>query len=288
MKKACHFINGLLLATAACLAQGEPMQLTTDIPDCRMPAAKILPEKYQTLAKKNKEFAWVRKAGADDYNVNGNGWERIDGSSIHTWLEFSRVDLDNDGMCDWYLHAASPMSTGGDRDSINTLYLGRQGGWLRIGATLPANKPDELGFGKADEQQEHYLFGEEIGVIHDANDRVNYLIGAFYDRHVQRNSMPGYRVMVWDADKKTLRVLDKWEPGSNAAGVYAFFKQHGARTPSAKTAAPDDTLYRFDPDIEAFEIEQACDPDSPQRSAPDLCGAVSRHLLARCKRQQVR
>lgn len=250
------------------------MRLTTDIPDCCMSVGKILPQKYQTLAKKNKEFAWVRKAGADDANVNGNGWETIDGSSIHTWFKFSRVDLDNDGMCDWYLHAAFQMSIGGDHDSINTLYLGRKGGWLRIGATLPANRPDELGFGKAYEQQQGYLFGEEIGVIHDATKRVNYLIGAFYSRHVRRDSMPGYRVMVWDADKKTLRLLDKWKPGSKAAEVYAFFKQHGAQTPAPKTAAPEDTLYHFDPEIEAFEMEQACDPDSPQWSAPHLYGAV--------------
>lgn len=288
MKKTCHFIHGLLLATAASLAQGEPMQLTTDIPDCRMPAGKVLPQKYQTLAKKYKEFAWIRKAGADDYIVNGEGWERIDGSSMFNWFTFFRVDLNNDGLCDWYLNASAPMSTGGDRDSINTIYIGRAKGWSRLGARVPDNKPDQLGAGSAIAEQDNYLFGEEIATIHDASSGTNYIVSAFFNRHVQRDSMPGYRVMAWDTDKKTLRLLDKWEPGSKTAEVYAFFKQHGARTPAPKTAAPEDTLYRFDPEIDAFEIEQACNPDSLQRSAPDLYGAVSPHLPARCERQQAR
>lgn len=284
MKHACRFVNGLILATAASLAQGASMQLTLDTPDCRMPPGKPLPEKYQALARKNKEFAWVRQAKPGDHAVNGNGWESIDGSSIHTWFAFSKIDLDNDGMCDWYLHAASPLSSGGDRDSINTLYLGRKNGWLRVGATVPADKPDELGFGKTNEQQAHYLFGEEVSVIHDAKNRMNYLVSAFYNRHVQRDSMPGYRILAWDAGRNTLRLLDKWEPGSQAAEVYAFFKTHGARLPAAKTAAQEDTVDRFDEEIEQSELEQACNPDSPQRSSPELYGAVSRHLLARCKR----
>ncbi len=144
MKKICLFANGLILATATATAQGASMQLTLDMPDCRMPPGKPLPDKYQALARKEKEFAWVRDAKPGDHAVNGNGWERIDGASNHTWIAFSKIDLDNDGMCDWYLHAASALSSGGDRDSINTLYLGRKNGWLRVGATVPANKPDEL------------------------------------------------------------------------------------------------------------------------------------------------
>ena len=284
MKKICLFMNGLILAAATATAQGASMQLTLDMPDCRMPPGKPLPDKYQALARKEKEFAWVRDAKPDDHAVSGNGWERIDGSSNHTWFAFSKIDLDNDGMCDWYLHAASALSSGGDRDSINTLYFGRKNGWLRVGATVPANKPDELGFGKTNEQQAHYLFGEEVSVIHDAKNRVNYLVSAFYNRHVRRDSLPGYRILAWDAGRQSLRLLDKWEPGSKAAEVYAFFKTHGARIPSAKDAVPEDALDRFDHEIEEDEIAQACNPDSPQRSSPELYGAVSRYLLARCKR----
>jgi hypothetical protein len=264
-------------------ARLQHMPLTAEVPACRMPAAKVLPDKYYALAKKNKEFAWVRKASADDHEVSGNGWERVDGSSMFTWFAFSRVDLNNDGLCDWFVHAAAPISTGGNRDSINTLYLGRKNGWQRIGAAVPADKPDELGFGKTEEEQGQYLFGEEFGVIHDPASKTNYLVGAFYNRHEHASSKPGYLIQVGDKDRHTLRLLDKWDPTSKAAAVYAFFKAHGARMPASTKTAPQDTIERFDPEIEALEREQACNPDSPQRASPKLYGAVSPYLLARCK-----
>ena len=284
MKKICLFANGLILATATATAQGASMQLTLDMPDCRMPPGKPLPDKYQALARKEKEFAWVRDAKPGDHAVNGNGWERIDGASNHTWFAFSKIDLDNDGMCDWYLHAASALSSGGDRDSINTLYLGRKNGWLRVGATVPANKPDELGFGNSDAEQSRYLFGEDISVIHDAATRTNYFITAFYSRHVSYASLPGYRIMMWDENKRSLLVLDKWEPQSRAAQVYAFFKTHGARRPALKTEQSSDTLEQFDPDTETFEIAQACDVTATPRTQAEHGSPLSRHLLARCKR----
>lgn len=46
--------------------------------------------------------------------------------------------------------------------------------------------------------------------------------------------LPGYRIMMWDENKRSLLVLDKWEPQSTAAQVYAFFKKHGARRPAFK------------------------------------------------------
>lgn len=272
-----------LFSTIASVASAQGVQPTTQLPACRLPV-KSFPAKYEKLARTDKGYAWIRKAAPADAEVSGNGGERADGSAMYTWLSFYRVDLDNDGQCDWYLNASAPLSSGGDRDSINTLYLGRKNGWLRIGATVPAHEPDEPGVGKTTEQQAHYLFGEEIGVIHDAAGKTNYLVASFPSRHVRGDSLPGYRLQVWDADKKTLRLLDKWEPGSKAAAIYAFFKAHGARLPAASTAAPADTILRFDAEVDAYERAQACNPDSPQRSAPDLYGAVSRHLIARCKR----
>jgi hypothetical protein len=260
------------------------MHLTTNVPNCRMPSGKPLPEKYQKLAKKYKEFAWVLKAQPDDSRVSGSGWERVDGSSMYDWLDFFRIDINSDGYCDWYINASAPMSTGGDSDSINTIYLGRKNDWLRIGASVPDDKPDEFGYGKTVAEQKSYLSGDEIAVIYDATDKANYLITAFHDRNLQRENRPGYRIMNWDADKKSLRLLDKWEPGSKASEVYAFFKVHGAQIPAAKAVEPEDKIQRFDPDIEAFELAQACDPESPQRSFPESNGAVSRFLLARCKR----
>jgi hypothetical protein len=268
----------LLLALACGAVPAQDMRLTTGIP-----AGPVLPAKYGTLAKKWKDFAWLRQVTRDDESAGGNGWERIDGSSIHSWFTFARIDVNNDGWCDWYVNASAPMSTGGDDDTINTLYLGKgSGGWSRIGATLPDNKPDELGFGNAYAEQERYLFGEDATVIHDAASATNYIVTALYDRHVQRYAHPGYRILAWDTGKNTLRPLDKWEPGSKAAAVYAFFKAHGAYVPSAKAAKPEDRIAHFDPEVEAYEFDEACDA---HRSAEEKA-AVSPHLLAQCKRQR--
>jgi hypothetical protein len=272
----------LLLALACAAGHAEDIRLTIEIPACRMPAGPVLPAKYGKLARKSKDFAWLRQVTRNDEFAGGNGWERIDGSSIHSWFAFARIDLNNDGWCDWYINAAAPMSTGGDDDTINTLYLGKGSGWSRIGATLPDNKPDELGFGNAYDEQERYLFGEEPAVIHDAASATNYIVTALYSRHVRRYEYLGYRILAWDAGKNTLRPLDKWEPGSKAAAVYAFFKAHGAYEPSTKATGPQDRITHFDPEIESYELDTACDGD---RSAEEKA-AISPHLLARCKRQR--
>jgi len=149
---------------------------------------------------------------------------------------------------------------------------------------VPNDKPDELGFGKTEAEQAQYLFGEDISVIHDAASNTNYFITAFYSRHVSYPSMSGYRILVWDAKKHNLRLLDKWEPKSRAADVYAFFKEHGARRPAMKADKPSDTLEQFDPDTEASELSKACESTTTTtRTQPAQGGSMSRHLLARCK-----
>lgn len=278
-----YWLPAFLLAASAA-AHCETMQLTTDVPECRMPSGRVLPGKYYKVAAIHKEFRWVLKVPPDARLVGEAGWERIDGSSMFDWFTFYRVDLNNDGYCDWYVNISSPVSTGGDRDSINTIYLGGSKRWSRIGATLPDDKPDGLGRGQSNDEQEDYLYGEDIAVVHDAASKMNYFITAFYDRHVQRDRMPGYRLFDWDSGKQTLRLLDKWQPGSKAAEVYAFFKAHGAREPGDKPATVSDAIQKFDPGIEARELEVLCDPNSSQRSSPDLYPPVSPHLLAHCKR----
>lgn len=284
MKKILRNVIPLLLASACAAAAGQTTGLTNTIPACRMPAGKVLPDKYYTLSKAKNAFNWVAGATRGDGVVEGNGWERVDGSGMHDWFSFYRIDLNGDGLCDWYLNAAAPMSTGGDRESINTLYLGRAAGWTRIGADVPQDKPDGLGYGKTSAQQRQFLFGEEPAVIHDAASKANYIVAALYSRNGQRNGRPGYRIFNWDADRNTLRLLDKWEPGSKAAQVYAYFKAHGARMPASAATAASDTIQAFDPDVEAFELEQACDPQSALRSFPEANGVVSKYLLVRCKR----
>lgn len=278
----CHLIHlsCALLIGLRTPASAQSMNLTADIPACRAPTGSVLPAKYEKLARKYKEFAWVREARPDDDELNGSGWEQVGGSSMYSWFEFQRVDLNNDGYCDWYVNALAPTSSGGDRMTINTLYMGQKSGWIKNGANMPDNKPDELGFGDSYAQQKRYLFGEEISVLHDTASKTNYIITAFYNRHEEHMMKPGYRILAWDPDKNTLRLLDKWEPGSKGAEVYAFFKAHWARTP-AKTGSPDsDTMNSFDPELEEIELEAACDAGSSWRDPK----TISPHLLARCKR----
>lgn len=254
------------------------MQLTTKVPECRMPAGNVLPDRYYKLAKTKKEFNWVLKAMPSDHFVNGEGWERIDGSSMFDWFSFYRVDLNNDGYCDWYVNTSTPISAAGDRDSINTIYLGSSKGWMRIGATVPNDKPDGLGRGKSYQEQNRYLFGEDIAIIHDVVSNINYFVTAFYNRHDQYHMRPGYRIFDWDSDKKMLRLLDKWQPGSKAAKVYAFFKTYGAWLPKNETKMSNDSIQQFDPSIEALELMLACNIKSPH-----LYGALSPYMLARCQ-----
>jgi hypothetical protein len=272
-----------LLACTCAAASGQPLLLTTDIPPCRVPGGKVLPDKYYKLQGSSKAFAWVPGATAGAWLISGGGWERIDGSELRDWFSFYRIDLNGDGICDWYVNAAAPMSSGGDRETINTLYLGGPQGWTRIGASVPDNKPDQLGFGKTGEQQQ-FLFGEEPAIIHDRAGKINYLITAFYNRNVQRGGHAGYRIYTWDTSKNTLRWHDKWLPGSKAAEVYAFFKAHGARVAGQPPGAQTDTLQSFDPDLEAFELEQACATPREANAAPQSASEVSAQLLARCRK----
>jgi hypothetical protein len=284
MNRIVSCLHGVLLAVACSLAHSENMRLSTTIPDCRMPAGSVLPQKYQQLARRDKQFAWMAKAGGADRRVSGEGWETIDGSGMRTWFDLFAADLNGDGLCDWYINAASPLSSGGDRDTLNTLYIGQPSGYRRVGASIPASEPDQLGFGRADQQQADYLFGEELAVIHDAASKTSYFVGALYSRNGQQSLQPGYRIMRWDADKTSLRILDKWAPDSPAAQVYAYFKTQGARLPVAKGTAPQDSLLRFDAEIEAAEMMQACGADRAQGAPADGGTFLSPHLLARCKR----
>jgi hypothetical protein len=91
-----------------------------------MPLAggKAAARKGYKLAKKHKEFRWVLKVSPAVGAIFESGWERVDGSSIYEWFMFSRLDMNNNGYGDWYVIAPAAVSTGGDRDFSNTLYLG--------------------------------------------------------------------------------------------------------------------------------------------------------------------
>ena len=126
-------------------------------------------------------------------------------------------------------------------------------------------------------EQLNYLFGEEPGVIHAAGQKVNYLITALYSRHARRSDLPGYRILRWDAAGKTLRARHKWQTGSKAAEVYAYFKKYGAYVTPMKGESLDESTLKFDQDVELYELSQACSADAEQAAM------LSPHLLAACK-----
>lgn len=248
-----------------------------------MPSSRVLPEKYYKLEKHFKQYRWAAKATTDDFIISGKGSEGVDGSGMFDWVSFYRFDINGDGQCDWYINAISPVSTGGDRDSINTIYLRTKTGWSRIGAEIPNDKPDELGYGKANQQQDNYLFGEDIALIHNNLTKINYVITAFKSRHVQENTKPGYRIFAWDKKNNSLKLLDKWEYGSTGAEVYAYFKENGAHEPESPNQTQKKSVRRFDPEIEALEIRKSCNAEELQHTSSYETSSVSPYLLKRCK-----
>ena len=284
MNSQTRGLFAVLTVSVCTVAHADDASFTNVIPECRMPAGGAMPGKYLRLAKRDKAFAWATRVRRTDKDAGGDGWERIDGSSMTNSFSFYRADLNNDGYCDWFLNADAPLSTGGDRDSINTLYLGKANGWLRIGAPVPDDKPDSLGYGETGPQQDRYLFGEDLAVLYDKVAQVHYMISSYAERHAQRDYRPGYRFYVWDETNRTLKMLDKWEPGSKGAAAYAYFKAQGARIPMTKPQEPGSDILRFDPQVEAFEIRHACERRGTEWAYGDKLNPISPHLRARCKR----
>jgi hypothetical protein len=249
--------------------QSAGLELSTAVPACAMPSGRPLPDNYYARPKHGKALTWPPTVTRAQEVAGGEGHERFDGSGIHDWFQFIRTDLNNDGVCDWFVTMSAPDSSGGDHDTLNTLYLGRPKGWLRIGAHVAPADVDTLGSGSSDSEQPEFLFGEGLATIHDMSARVNYFITQFNDRDTEQSLRPGYRIFTWDAQHSTLRLLDKWQPGSPGAKVYAYFKSHGARSPDQ-----DGGLLKFDPAVEALELSQRCSHDS---TTPLASPALSAH-----------
>jgi hypothetical protein len=267
-----------LAATLACAqAPTRALKLTTVVPACTMPEGRVLPLAYYAWPRHGKPLAWAAATTALQGIASGEGQERYDGSGLHDWFELTRVDLDNDGTCDWFVTMSAPDSSGGDHDTLNTLYLGRPTGWERVGARVRPGDVDTLGSGRSDEDQHDFLFGEGLATIHDAMTRTNYFVTAFLERATQQSSTSGYRIFNWDVSRKTLRLLDKWQPGSPGAQVYAFFKAQGAHSSDARAPAG---LVKFDPAVEARELNDRCQPGATSEGD----ARVSPTLLAHCPR----
>ena len=242
-------------------AQSDNVELSLEIPVCKMPKAKPLPEKYYRFSEQWKEFLWVRKVKSNDSSANGSGYERIDGSQLFNWHNFGKLDINGDGTCDWFLVSLAPYSSGAGGGILNTLYVGTPTGWLRIGAQIPNNDPDVLGAGNSSKEQENFSFSSEALIsIWDKKGNVPYLIGSFdKSQDSGRLDQDGYHIYIWDSVKNKLKELDKWQPQSAAAQVYAFFKKNGAVDTSTTGI---DRRVNFDPKIEKDELEKGCSNES--------------------------
>lgn len=264
-------LTSLLMFSSMGSALASDFNLTLDIPLCKMPPGKALPAKYYSLANKYKEFRWVNEVRTVDSIAGGQGGERIDGSGIYNWYGFGKLDINGDGWCDWFLTSLAPYSTGvGGADQLNTLYLGSTSGWKRVGAMVPSGKPDNLGWGNDNEQKRFAFSSGSPLVIRDATTGIIYLIGIFNERYETGRAAYGYRLYTWSPHKNTLQELDKWEPGSAAAQVYAFFKQRGAVDPTQTEAG---RIVHFDPEFENTEFDRGCKNEAVLKRSIHFAGA---------------
>jgi hypothetical protein len=251
------------LAVLAPTAAMAAMTLSADVPACKVAAGPVLPQAYLDLARRDRDFRWAGQVKADVAEAYGDGWERVEGSGMRDGFAFVRLDVDGDGNCDWYLTSSAPQSTGGDRSSFNTLYLWRSGRWLRLGAEVPAGKPDVLGLGRTDAQRPAWLLGESVALLRDSAAGQTWFITWHEARNEAAQQAPGYRLRLWDPARQRLVAQDKWKAGSPSAEVYAYFKAHGARGTGS-----DHGMVSFDPAIEAAERSTLCTLKSVGAVAP--------------------
>ena len=87
----CALVGAAIVTTGS--SQASELTFTLDAPACQMPPGSLLPAKYYVLAKKDKEFRWVKEAKPSAMFVGGSGWERIDGSRIYDGYGFYKLDL---------------------------------------------------------------------------------------------------------------------------------------------------------------------------------------------------
>ena len=221
MKHALLSRASALLAGLAGVIPGAVLAaptLNTDVPACRIGAGPVLPAAYLNLARRDPDFRWVAKVKPEAMEVQGQGWERVEGSGMRDNFFFVRVDLDGDGVCDWFLTSSAPQSAGGDRISFNTFYLWHSGRWQRQGAEVPAGKPDVMGLGRTDAQRTAWQFGDQLALVRNSATAQTWFISWHESRVEAHTETPGYRLSLWDPKRQSLSLQDKWKPGSAAIG----------------------------------------------------------------------
>jgi hypothetical protein len=260
MKIFFHAALGLAVSVVTSFSYAQSYNFDFVVPHCKMPAAKPMPKKYYELARRYKEFRWALTVKRTDFLAGGDGFERVHRSQMYETFVFDKFDLNNDGICDWFVTNLAPLSTGGDSLAINTIYLGQQNSWLRIGAKMPDSSPDTLGAGRSMDDWDNYSFSARTLIqVVDKSSKKSYFIGTFDSRSTgARDFSKGYTVYEWDNKKRNLTVLDKWEQGSAAEAAYAFFKANGDTPQSKMPKGIPEVSFSFGAEVEESEFIYYC------------------------------
>jgi hypothetical protein len=246
-------MNSLIytIAAACSLLIARPalaeLQFTGKMPECKSPKGRNLPSKYY-------RYEWAKTVTRGDSIVGGNAEKKFDDpdEKSYLWHKLVKADINSDGWCDWIVTSSFPLSAGGDRNSINTFYLGTAEEWKRRGADLKGgqNIPDGLGFTKSIDQENLFNFFESVGFLYEKTERRMYLIGMFADRHIRQYQVPGYHIYFWDNKKNSLVELEKSSKKTRNGGqAYAYFKKHGASTGDMRNP-----IFMFESDVEKLEF----------------------------------
>lgn len=258
----------VIFALAVYRVNAAQLSFELGAPPCRMPAGNALPKKFY-------DYPWAKSAKSSAVKIGGEGENVLDGSnsgSMRVDYWFLKTDLDNDGWCDWLETLNIPASTGGDRDSVNTFYLGQQTGWRRVGAKIRGkDKPADFGSGPNID----FNFFETASVLFEKTENRTYVVGVFWSRNGGQLLKPGYHIYRWSREKTNLVELNKWgekeSPGNQA---YDFFKKN-----AVFRGGDDDGEQKFDPEQEENELFEEKDV------LVKICGhsAIPAQYASKCK-----
>jgi hypothetical protein len=280
----CFFVNLLFAPLYAAASEN----LTPKYPNCVHQNKYFFPSKYYSFSKKYPapSYRWVDKVKQDDQIVSGSGMEQVDGSKMYSWIAMYKIDITNDGICDWFVDSSVPHSTGGGRSSANVIYVGGINNWHRIGFEVDYLRPDERGYSKNERNLRKFFYGEDPLIVRDSVKKINYIILAYHKQHTENVMRPGYRIYLWDSKSKSLLKLDKWEPDSAAAAVYSFFKLNGASSVLNRNIHSTNSanIVKFNIEIEQLELRELCEPSALQRAIdfPASYEAVSPYIKLNC------
>lgn len=189
-------------------------------------------------------YKGLRDAARDEREHLANIAVKDAQASMFVQASMRELDLTGNDTCDDIVVVSDPVSSGGDRDVLATVYVANNGLWHRVGAASATRTdgPSELDTRRSPADAT-FAFDEYVALRRPGWTKT-YLI-AWHSERVT-NGFAGYRVLEIDLAASTLRLIDKWT--GEGSKVYAAFKQT-KDTPSAES---------FDSAIEAQELRELC------------------------------